>query len=202
MKKILLLLIISLFSLYYYYEGQHKNKFYGADNIYTFTIFIDKSFNKQQETDIFNAIDAWEKASSNKIKIIPYFQTIRPGKLSDFWNKPYKDHSTFIWNISEKELSRDMKVRFNAFAGIWDTRGNILIFKEVTTGSRFYNVTLHEFGHMLKLEHFNDHYTTVMHHAATSSCITEIDAHLLCEIYDCEPKHECIAPFYLDSSAP
>lgn len=175
------------------YKSQNSTKHMPNTHPETYLLFIDERFNQEQEIMMLNAINAWEEASSYKIKIIPYLKVKRPGKIVNLYNKSYNDNSIFVWNIYPNDLNTKMTNNFKTFAGLWDDKGNILIFtKEL---SRFYNVILHEIGHTLGLEHFNNNYITVMHCEAASSCITEIDAKLLCEIHSCTPNPECKAAF-------
>ena len=207
-KVLLILIIISLFYQSFYKESAvlQTSQQVAAKNIIasyqiasvnkkTYTVFIDDTFTTLQEAMIYNAANSWGNASSKKIQIITYFKIQKYGKIENFIYKKYKDKSIYMWNIEPDDLNNDLTLRFNLFAGLWDTTGNILIFNQ-KTGDRFYNVALHELGHMLGLPHYDYNYSTVMRYMYASNCITEIDAEELCKIHNCKPMPECSAKYY------
>ena len=69
--------------------------------------------------------------------------------------------------------------------------GNIIIFSEYEGNKKFYNVVLHELGHMLRLKHVDNKRAIMYEKLNGQNCITQFDAKQLCKIYKCKPNPEC-----------
>lgn len=162
-----------------------------------FVIKIDAEFTEEEEEKIDAAIKAWEKASNYFIKIRPIWNQPQPGPFWKF-EIPDKKDGIFIWRLnrhdqtqySDKVAAQIIDKQGYCIRGTSLDAAQILIFADNFDEHRFYEVALHEIGHILRLSHSADR-TSVMSEYTDSSCITEMDAARLCSIYLCNPKPEC-----------
>lgn len=186
--RFLLLFFIIIFGSFSCYKEAVYNNHINLENFPD--IMIDENFSSFEEKDILKAIEAWQNASSNELKVNIYLKQKRPGSIEKHFgrNKKY----IFVWKIDKNKLLSDkLKVGLKTYVGFWDEDGkNILI---LSNKNRVHSVMLHEMGHALGLQHDDKKYNTIMHPDALSSCITDHDAETLCRIYGCVPNPECSA---------
>ena len=157
-------------------------------------ISIDRDFTSDQQSHIDNAMHAWETASSGKVKFVTTWDVFRPGPLQLFI--PLKsDQGIFLWytHKDKYQLSPSMLEDAIPWGGLTifgpgEHSVHVIIFQD-TPKQVFYDVALHELGHLIGLNHINGR--SVMHKNVVSNCITELDAKQLCELYGCDPKPDC-----------
>jgi len=156
-------------------------------------IYVDSAFTVDEEASIHQALLAWRTSSSNFIRF-NFHRQMKPGRLEDyFWFKQFKN-SIFVWRADNESISPAFDQKYAGFAGFWDLHGNIILFTDRIDkdAGEFYNVALHESGHMLGLKHISYENSVMQPRASDiSSCITIDDSYRLCSIYGCIPKPEC-----------
>jgi len=158
-------------------------------------VYIDEAFSTGEEEEIKKSLTAWENASDNRIKFNILFKYYEPGELDDFINKKSFNNSLFIWRMKNNNLSLYLKNKLKIFSGIYDNKGNIVIFVDNINGldTTFYNVVRHELGHALGLSHSISYNRSTMKVSSNeiSDCISKEDTDRLCLIYNCIGKPEC-----------
>lgn len=163
-----------------------------------FIIKIDKNFTEEEREKIDIAIKAWEKASNYFIKIRPIWNQPQPGLFKDIEKNILENEGIFLWRLNRHDQIQYSDKTAN---NIYDKHGycikslklnsaQAIIFADNMGKERFYEVVLHEIGHILRLTHSADKYS-VMTEFTDSSCITELDAIRLCSLYFCKPRPEC-----------
>lgn len=163
---------------------------------------IDEAFNEKQKALIAKAFRDWERASNYKVYFKLIWDQPKPGP---YWKyaKPEEGSGLFFWYLPKTKdfISNDEIARWSGFVGLMvygkgEKSGNIIIFDNVSQYN-FYNVALHEIGHLLGLKHIESH-PVVMHPAALGDCISQADVDQLCQLYGCVPVSQCAADHYED----
>lgn len=155
-------------------------------------IHIDNSFSQSELESINRAMNTWESVSNNKIVFVARWNVKQPGLYQEIASSmPYK---VFLWNMPKSSAhfkSTDWDevkgldgVVFSSYKNV-----HVMVFKSVKP-HRFYQVTVHELGHLLGIDHIKTH-KALMDTRATSACVTQWDAHALCAIHHCVPSPEC-----------
>lgn len=196
--KRLVLIILSMFLTLcscLYSPPQIQGSIKSNPKVIIKNIYIDDAFTFGEEEDIQSALIAWEKASNHKIKFNSVYRKSEPGELEDFINKRNYNNSIFIWRVNTSSLTQYMKVKLDRYSGLYDNKGNLLIFVDKISGINnvFYNVVRHELGHVLGLTHsFTINKSTMkVKDIDISDCISQEDVDRLCAIYFCVGKPEC-----------
>jgi hypothetical protein len=160
------------------------------------TISVDHQFEDWQEREIAEALSEWVEASDSSIHFKILWKQPKPGLYRNF-TKPNSKTGIFLWLVDKtdtKTLTPELIEHFSDIEGLYvpgtDRSANILIFNQTPT-SKFKSVVLHEFGHLLGLEHF-DSFGYIMSTNASSSCLTLKDTTALCSYYRCMPKSQCL----------
>ncbi|HVI39647.1 MAG TPA: matrixin family metalloprotease [Anaerovoracaceae bacterium] len=155
---------------------------------------IDKDFSVQQRKWIAQAMDAWEIASSGKVKFQPVWDVSKPGPFQQIY--PFNwSQGIFMWdlpkdpyNLSPSQLEQAKPLGGLTIYGPGQNAAHVIVYTDVPD-KLFYAVALHELGHLIGLNHIDG--KAVMHKNVKAQCITALDAQQLCEIYGCKPKPNC-----------
>lgn len=158
-------------------------------------VYIDDAFSVGEEEDIERSLNAWTKASNNKIIFNSLYRHYEPGELDDFFDVKKFNNSLFIWRIESYNLSGNLKLKLEKFSGVYDRIGNIIIFPDKISGidTIFYNVVRHEIGHALGLGHSTTKARSTMKVASNdiADCISQEDTDRLCSLFNCKGQPEC-----------
>ena len=183
----LLITFTSLFVFYFIVTDIYKEKTY-PDHIHK-SIYIDRSFNYEEQEVIMRSAWQWSEATNH---IIEFDVILLPAH-----EKIHTDNSLVIIkaSVDYPDVIILDGVKHTKTLGYYDNKSfwpYIALVEDRLDDDTFGPVVLHELGHSLGLEHVDgpEGWNTLMYPYVDlgSDHITEKDLEQFCELYHCDPK--------------
>lgn len=155
-----------------------------------FTIKVDSQLTINERIQVVKAAHTWEEASHYNLKFIFVWDFVKSDDIISIANKS-KFYEIYFLNL--KNADRNI-LNFDEYIEgyYWPTNKNgkfILIFPEEFDYdvTHYYEVSLHEMGHLIGLIHSKYKYS-IMAPTVLSYSLTKDDTNNLCEIVICNDK--------------
>ncbi len=162
------------------------------------SVYVDRNFVDYEKREIKFAFDAWTRASNGIVQFDVHWDVPKPYVFYKH-EKPKADQGIFIWQLGlydRSEVSEKLYNEYHSYHGLFipgpNDSANILIFTDVVAREHFYQVVVHEIGHLIGLDHEKGHEDAIMYPHATGDCISKWDMKALCSIYGCSPRNQCV----------